>query len=135
MPASERQDQGTVAVLFTDIVSSTKFTQDHGDARSQVLVRGESGQTQVSFLRLRSLLGPNLLRSGRIQGTWPHPGKIIEPGGGWAVYGAGHGHGAGLCQTGTHLLAGRDWSATRILHHYFSGAVVRSLPLSGSRRP
>jgi stage II sporulation protein D len=102
---------------------------------SQVLVRGESGQTQVSFLRLRSLLGPNLLRSGRIQGTWPHPGKIIEPGGGWAVYGAGHGHGAGLCQTGTHLLAGRDWSATRILRHYFSGAVVRSLPLSGSRRP
>lgn len=43
MPASERQDQGTVAVLFTDIVSSTKFTQDHGDATSQLLVRAHDG--------------------------------------------------------------------------------------------
>ncbi|HIF42327.1 MAG TPA: SpoIID/LytB domain-containing protein [Planctomycetes bacterium] len=94
---------------------------------SEVQVAGDSGQVRVSFLRLRGLLGPSLLRSGRIEGTWPHPGETIQPGGGWAVYGAGHGHGAGLCQTGTHLLAQRDWSSVRILRHYFAGTVVQSL--------
>ena len=94
---------------------------------SEVQVAGDSGQVRVSFLRLRSLLGPSLIRSGRIEGTWPHPGESIQPGGGWAVYGAGHGHGAGLCQTGAHLLAERDWSSVRILRHYFGGTLVQSL--------
>ena len=94
---------------------------------SEVQVAGDTGQVQISFLRLRTLLGPSLLRSGRIEGTWPHPGEPIRPGGGWAVYGTGHGHGAGLCQTGTHLLAERDWSSARILNHYFAGTTVENL--------
>jgi len=94
----------------------------------EVLVQGERGSARVSFLRLRALLGPNLLRSGLIDGTWPHAGDPIAAGAGWAVYGAGHGHGVGLCQTGARLLAERGWSTVRILRHYFSGAVLEALP-------
>lgn len=108
-------------------IISLKPVQEQPWRWSEVQVAGDSAEVRVSFLRFRSLLGPSLLRSGRIEGTWPHPGEPIRPGGGWAVYGAGHGHGAGLCQTGTHLLAERDWSSVRILHHYFAGTVVQSL--------
>ena len=110
-----------------DRIVSLKPVQEQPWRWSEVQVAGDSGQIQISFLRLRNLLGPSLLRSGRIEGTWPHPGDSIQPGGGWAVYGAGHGHGAGLCQTGTHLLAKREWSSVRILRHYFAGTVVQTL--------
>jgi stage II sporulation protein D len=110
-----------------DRIVSLKPVQEQPWRWSEVRVAGDSGQVRVSFLRLRNLLGPSLLRSGRIEGTWPHPGDSIQPGGGWAVYGAGHGHGAGLCQTGTHLLAKQEWSSVRILRHYFAGTVVQTL--------
>ncbi len=41
-PRDQRSGEGTVAVLFTDIVSSTQFTQDHGDAHSQALVHAHN---------------------------------------------------------------------------------------------
>ena len=57
--------------------------------------------------------------------TWPPLGDLIT--GGLAFEGVGRGHGAGLCQVGSHELAQRGWSARRILSHYLSGARVERL--------
>ena len=37
--ADDQTSSGTIAVMFTDIVGSTKMTQDHGDAAAQEVVR------------------------------------------------------------------------------------------------
>jgi SpoIID/LytB domain protein len=45
----------------------------------------------------------------------------------WTVVGGGFGHGAGLSQAGAIDLARRGWSVTRILEHYYPGAVLQPL--------
>lgn len=40
----------------------------------------------------------------------------------WQFQGGGFGHGVGLSQAGAIDLAGRGWSAQRILQHYYPGA-------------
>jgi SpoIID/LytB domain protein len=41
------------------------------------------------------------------------------------VYGAGFGHGVGMCQTGAQSLATKGWNFKRILDHYFPGSKLR----------
>jgi stage II sporulation protein D len=40
------------------------------------------------------------------------------------LYGAGWGHGVGLCQIGAAVMASRGYSHTRILKHYYKGAEI-----------
>ncbi len=93
----------------------------------RVRVVGDQSSVEIPFQELRLGLGPSRLRSGLIEGTWPHASASISRGGGWAVRGRGHGHGAGLCQNGSHVLATRNYSALRIIQHYFTGTQVRPL--------
>jgi len=89
-------------------------------------VVGDSGGTRVSIERLRGELDPAALKSGRILHTWPGLGEPIEAG--MFFEGLGRGHGAGLCQTGSHEYALRGWSARQILGHYLPGARIAQLP-------
>jgi len=41
--------------------------------------------------------------------------------------GRGMGHGAGLCQIGSKILADRGWGYLRILQHYYPGAVMQRM--------
>ncbi|MBA4418928.1 MAG: amidase [Syntrophus sp. (in: bacteria)] len=42
-------------------------------------------------------------------------------------YGAGWGHGVGLCQIGAAVMATREFSADKILRHYFPGTEIRKV--------
>lgn len=91
----------------------------------EVEVRGDRRSRRVSATRLRAALDPARLKSGVVLSTWPPLGDPITSG--QAFEGLGRGHGAGLCQVGSHELAQRGWSARRILSHYISGAHLERL--------
>jgi SpoIID/LytB domain protein len=42
-------------------------------------------------------------------------------------YGAGFGHGVGMCQTGAQSLAKQGWVFSRILAHYFPGSILKKM--------
>jgi len=44
--------------------------------------------------------------------------------GGFILYGAGWGHGVGLCQIGAAIMASRGYTSREILVHYFRGATI-----------
>jgi stage II sporulation protein D len=44
-----------------------------------------------------------------------------------ALEGRGYGHGAGLCQWGSKVLAEKGWSYERILQHYYPGTAIQRL--------
>jgi len=46
---------------------------------------------------------------------------------GWLLEGHGFGHGAGLCQWGAQVLAGKGWSFEKILEHYYPGTELQTL--------
>ena len=86
-----------------------------------------------------TLVGDSAIRamfSGRMGSTTALPSStfVISPQAGadgklagWQIFGAGWGHGVGMCQRGAqnHALAG--WDARRIVSWYFQGAEVRKL--------
>ena len=45
----------------------------------------------------------------------------------WKFSGGGFGHGAGLSQAGAIDMAGRGWSARKILNHYYPGTRYEAL--------
>lgn len=99
----------------------------HGRWQS-VRLDGPRGTTRLSVERLRGELGAGDLKSGRVLDTWPDLGAPLT--GGMHFEGLGRGHGAGLCQVGSHELAVAGWSARQILAHYLPGS--RVVPLEAS---
>jgi stage II sporulation protein D len=62
-------------------------------------------------------LGWQLLKSSRF--------TVAQSGSGFVFRGGGFGHGLGLCQEGSHVMAQRGQSFQQILSHYFPGTRVR----------
>lgn len=85
-----------------------------------VELEGDRRRRTIDVTRLRGELDPARLKSGLLLRTWPPAGDLIT--GGLLFEGLGRGHGAGLCQVGSHELAARGWSAPRILAYYLSGS-------------
>ena len=59
-----------------------------------------------------------------------------SPGGGQTIFsfrGSGHGHGVGLCQIGSFLMADRGHGYESILRHYYTGLALRDLRPSRAR--
>ena len=86
-------------------------------------VRGQRGEAMITGdLAIRRLLGG--LNSSLFE---------VEPIGdsssprGFAIRGAGHGHGVGMCQLGAIGMATKDFKSTEILKHYYPGSRVRRL--------
>ena len=72
-------------------------------------------------------LGWNVLKSSRF--------NISRSGSQFVFRGGGFGHGLGLCQEGSHVMAQRGQSYQQILAHYFPGtSTVPSAPAPGERQ-
>ncbi|MCB9915695.1 MAG: SpoIID/LytB domain-containing protein [Planctomycetes bacterium] len=97
----------------------------------EVEVVGDGGRRTVDATRLRAELDPAKLKSGLVLRTWPPLGEPTT--GGLLFEGLGRGHGAGLCQVGSHELALQGWSARRILNHYLAGAHLGDARAEGAR--
>lgn len=52
---------------------------------------------------------------------------IKREGSSWTFYGAGWGHGVGLCQIGAAMMSLRGFSAEMILKHYFQGVEIKKI--------
>ncbi|MFA5713646.1 MAG: SpoIID/LytB domain-containing protein [Bacteroidales bacterium] len=76
-------------------------------------------------LEIRRILSPSHLYSSAFVVERAREGKS----GGvlFKLYGAGWGHGVGLCQIGAAVMGERGYSYLQILHHYFSGVTVQKL--------
>lgn len=114
-------------LLRLDVLDS----DDHGRWRT-VRLTGTRESRDISLARLRAELDPARLKSGHILRTWPAPGHALS--GGLMFEGLGRGHGAGLCQVGSHELAHAGWSAAAILLHYLPAAQLSRSHLSAPTR-
>ncbi len=100
----------------------------------KVLARGPSGR--VLALEVQGTAGRTVLRLDAIRRTLRTlPSTLFtlrpEGEGAWQLTGGGFGHGAGLSQAGAIDLAGRGWSARRILAHYYPGTTLQPLGAGG----
>lgn len=100
-------------------------TIDRNARWQSVELHGDRAQQRISIEILRRELDPALLKSGRLLKTWPATGQVIT--GGVYFEGLGRGHGAGLCQVGSHEYARLGWSARQILQHYFPGVRLATI--------
>jgi len=101
----------------------------HGRWQSVELRAGPRTE-RLSLRELRRRVGAADLKSGRILKTWPPLGQPIA--GGLLLEGLGRGHGAGLCQVGSHEVALQGWNAERILAHYLPASRLAQLPAAGT---
>jgi stage II sporulation protein D len=107
--------------------------KDQNERWQSLELQGDSSRARISIEMLRRELDPALLKSGLILRTWPAAGTEITSG----VFfeGLGRGHGAGLCQIGSHAFASRGWSARQILAHYLPGARLASIADNATADP
>lgn len=98
---------------------------DRDQRWQSVELRSSSHRVRISLEDLRRILGAGELKSGRLIKVWPPVGQAIA--GGVYFEGLGRGHGAGLCQVGSHAYAEQGWTAERILHHYLPGSRITPL--------
>lgn len=83
-----------------------------------VRLTGADGAVELSGHRLRTLVGPDVIRSTLFQ-VRVRDGVAEFEGRGW-------GHGVGLSQWGARGMALRGWDFTRILRHYYTGVQITS---------
>ncbi|MBU8870789.1 MAG: SpoIID/LytB domain-containing protein [Gemmatimonadales bacterium] len=90
---------------------------------SHLAVRTEAGEYRVRGDRVRWVLRPEsgnpaILRSARFEVELIHrDGRLAEV----ATRGRGYGHGIGLCQAGSLVMAERGYTFREILAHYYPG--------------
>jgi SpoIID/LytB domain protein len=92
------------------------------DGNRRVLVRGWDFKLIIS-----RTLGWNVLKSSRFE--------VKRAGGNFVFRGSGFGHGLGLCQEGSHVMARRGASYQQILDHYFPGTAVARPIANGQQFP
>jgi SpoIID/LytB domain protein len=127
---------------WTDVISSDELAQalrsdprtDVGGTIHRLLVtrRDQTGRAEsitIEGERLRTIngwefklivgrvLGWNRLKSSRF--------SIVRSGSNFVFHGRGFGHGLGLCQEGSHVMAQQGFGYRQILAKYFPGTTVR----------
>jgi stage II sporulation protein D len=92
---------------------------------SEIYVQTQDGETQViKAQQLRNLLGFQALRSTRFQ--------VQQKGNEFVFNGVGFGHGVGLCQWGSKVLAQNGTKFSGILQHYYPEAELKAPESSAS---
>jgi len=91
----------------------------------KILVKGQYGKFTIRGDRIRSAMGG--LRSNLFSILpIPDTDRSATAPRAWLVWGAGWGHGVGLCQVGAGEMARQGYSCTEILHHYFPRGEIQS---------
>jgi class 3 adenylate cyclase len=75
-PGTRRKGDGMIAVLFTDIVGSTSYTQEHGDEASQRLLNVHNAIVRSA---IKNRGGREVKHTGDgILASYPQPGMAVE---------------------------------------------------------
>lgn len=87
----------------------------------KLYIEGEKGHKTVNFDIIRTILGK--IRSNMIKWEYRKDAKgFIKD---IYIYGAGWGHGIGLCQCGANGMAKEGKKYNEILYHYFPGSYIK----------
>jgi len=82
-----------------------------------LVVKSKLGNLRITGKNFRQAIGANLLRSNNFEA------QII---GDIAFFkGKGWGHGVGMCQWGAYFMSRKNYSAEKILQHYYPGATIQ----------
>lgn len=116
-PSSEERDSVARRLGLSGSLQGLVAAQrdDHG-RWLEVEVRGGGQVRVVGLSQLRSVVGWNRFKGGRVTAVEPAVGTPR------VVAGRGRGHGVGLCQTGARAWADAGWSSLQLLEHYYPGA-------------
>jgi len=100
--------------------------RDQTDRAEVITIEGER-QRAISGWEFKLVvgraLGWNLLKSSRF--------SITRSGSNFVFHGGGFGHGLGLCQEGSHVMAEQGFNYRQILTKYFPGTTVRGMRRAG----
>jgi len=90
-------------------------------AIAKLFIEGEKGSKTVNFDAIRQIMGK--IRSNVIKWEYrkDEKGFIKDV----YIYGAGWGHGIGMCQSGTNGMAKEGKKYNEILYHYFPGSYIK----------
>jgi SpoIID/LytB domain protein len=108
---------------FGTLQSLTPLSRGPSGRISRLRIEGSKGTMVVGKeLEIRRWLSPSHLKSSAfIVSTARDPsGTPVR----FTLYGAGWGHGVGLCQIGAAVMAHKGFTAEQILCHYFQGAAL-----------
>jgi stage II sporulation protein D len=87
----------------------------------KLYIEGDRGKETVNYDPMRFILGK--IRSNVIKWEYRRDAKgYIRD---IYIYGAGWGHGIGMCQQGAENMAALDKAYTEILYHYFPGSYIK----------
>ena len=122
------EDLTSYVVKISDIgrVLDVKIDKRAGSGRVQaILVRGKDGTLRINReLEIRKVLG-------HLYSTFFTIERDVDPVNNELrrldVFGAGYGHGVGMCQMGTYMMGHQGYSYRQILGHYFSQVKIRRL--------
>lgn len=90
-------------------------------ALTKLYIKGDKGSDTVGFDTMRNILGK--IRSNVIKWEYRRDAKgYIKD---IYIYGAGWGHGVGMCQRGANGMAEHDKAYNEILYHYFPGSYIK----------
>jgi SpoIID/LytB domain protein len=90
-------------------------------ALTKLYIEGDKGSTTVGFDSLRNILGK--IRANVIKWEYRRDAKgFIKD---IYIYGAGWGHGIGMCQRGANGMAEHGKAYNEILYHYFPGSYIK----------
>jgi len=102
-------------------IESVKISEKGPSGRATRLVfRGSSGEKEVSAAQFRLAIGPVRLRSTLLDDIRIEGGNLIAKG-------SGFGHGVGLSQWDTYMLAKEGESAEDIVRRFFQGIEIKRI--------
>lgn len=93
--------------------------RDETGRAEKILIRGEKSLSVSGWdfkMIVGRKLGWNLLKSSRFD--------VMRAGNEYIFHGSGFGHGLGLCQEGSHVMARRGADAAEIIQHYYPGTSI-----------
>ncbi|MCE5264835.1 MAG: SpoIID/LytB domain-containing protein [Deltaproteobacteria bacterium] len=108
---------------FGSLTSITPLERGPSGRISRLRIAGSKDTAIVGKeLEIRRWLSPShLMSSAFIVAATPGPSGVPTR---FTFYGAGWGHGVGLCQIGAAVMADKGFTAEEILRHYFRGAAL-----------
>ncbi len=111
---SKLRSKGYTMGQISDII----FDQHDSSGRARrVTIHHDKGTLELSAVDFRWLVGPDLIRSNKMEAKVS--GKTIR------FAGFGWGHGVGLCQWGTKVLSDRGKTYAEILSFYYPASAIK----------
>ena len=102
-------------------IKGVKITEDDETGRIvKLAIEHEEGSTEMHGADFRTIIGPDKLKSTKVEEIKKEEDKFI-------FRGSGYGHGVGMSQWGAYKLAQEGKSPSEIINHYFKDVKIEKI--------